>query len=103
MNLIDGYFMNFYDINNIRGYDVSESSGVRPHGKRSNFYKGVLIPIIDSFNIDTICIVHHLPDTYVKKNEEAKRLNIPQCCFSQLSIEHCVYPYEDICSRTEIP
>jgi len=54
----------YYDINNIKGYDIRESSAIGLHGCHTDYYKNTLIPIIDNKLIEE-CKIYHMPNNYV--------------------------------------
>ena len=54
----------FYDINNIKQYNIREKSATGLHNPKTNWYKATLIPIIDN-NVNKSCRIYHLPNNYV--------------------------------------
>ena len=64
---------NYYDINNIKGYEIRESSAIGLHGKYTDFFKGTIIPL-DKINN---CYVHHMQNNYINNiNTKYGKLNI---------------------------
>ena len=57
----------YYDIANISGYQIRESSAIGLHGNSNYWYKNTLIPIIDDKLIED-CRIYHLPNNYVFDN-----------------------------------
>jgi hypothetical protein len=58
----------YYNICNIRGYGVPESSAVGLHGLWTHWYKNTLIPIINNKLIDD-CKIYHLPNNFTLTND----------------------------------
>lgn len=56
----------YYDIQNISGYEIREQSAIGLHGLQTPFYKGTLIPIIDG-RVHKDSRVYHLPNNYASK------------------------------------
>jgi len=56
-----------YDIANISGYHIRESSAIGLHGTINNWYKNTVIPIKDNKLIED-CRIYHLPNNYVSDN-----------------------------------
>lgn len=56
---------NYYNINNIPGYGIRESSAIGLHGNSNYWYKSTLIPIINNMLIED-CKIYHMPNSYVK-------------------------------------
>jgi hypothetical protein len=54
----------YYDINNIVGYDIRESSAIGLHGFHTNWYFNTLIPISNN-KLNEDCRIYHLPNNYV--------------------------------------
>ena len=52
-----------YDINNIRGYGIAESSSIGLHGLETNWYKGTIIPF-DGEYLHEGSKLYHLPNKY---------------------------------------
>jgi beta-1,4-mannosyl-glycoprotein beta-1,4-N-acetylglucosaminyltransferase len=53
----------FYNINNIRGYGIAESSSIGLHGLETNWYKGTIIPF-DGEYLHEGSKLFHLPNKY---------------------------------------
>jgi hypothetical protein len=70
----------YYNINNIMGYQTREQSSIGLHGLQTNWYKGTLIPIIDN-NIIKTCKIYHLPNNYA---------NDITTQFGKLKFEDCI-------------
>ena len=54
----------YYNINNISGYDTREQSAIGLHGVNTDWYKNTLIPIINNKLIEE-CKIYHMPNNYV--------------------------------------
>jgi hypothetical protein len=54
----------YYNIHNIKGYDIREQSAVGLHGDKTNWYKNTLIPTVENKLIPE-CKVYHMPNNYV--------------------------------------
>ena len=54
----------YYNINNIRGYDIREQSAIGLHGIYTHYYKNTLIPIVNNKLIEE-CKIYHMPNNYV--------------------------------------
>jgi hypothetical protein len=54
----------YYNIENIKGYNIRESSAIGLHGKTRYWYKDTLIPIIDN-KLVADCKIYHMPNNYV--------------------------------------
>jgi hypothetical protein len=54
-----------YNINNIRGYGIRESSAIGLHGLETPWYNHTLIPLINKSLIPQ-CKVYHLPNNYLQ-------------------------------------
>ena len=54
----------YYNINNIRGYDIREQSAIGLHGIYTHYYKNTLIPIVNDKLIEE-CKIYHMPNNYV--------------------------------------
>jgi hypothetical protein len=55
----------YYDIKNIEGYGVSESSAVGLHGMKTKFYKNTILSISNGA-IDTKCVIFHQPNNFLR-------------------------------------
>lgn len=65
-----------YDIPNIRGYEIRESSAIGLHGLWTNWYSCTVLPL-DEFiekNIHSDCRIYHMPNNYIGSGEFAKYL-----------------------------
>jgi len=54
----------YYNMNNIKGYDIRERSAIGLHGHKTDWYKNTLIPIINNKLIDD-CKIYHMSNNYV--------------------------------------
>ena len=54
----------YYNIDNIHGYGVRESSAIGLHGKHTYWYKSTVMPISNNKLIDS-CKIYHMPNNYV--------------------------------------
>lgn len=72
-NKIFKQFMNLksYNPKHIKGYEIRESSAIGLHGKKTDFFKGTLIPLNGLNQINNQCFVHHIPNNYLK-NKDSK-------------------------------
>jgi len=57
---------NYYDINNVSGYDIRAVVAIGLHGVETNWYKGTIIPINENIPANG-CKVYHLPNNYVHR------------------------------------
>ena len=56
----------YYNINNIRGYGIRESSAIGLHGVETPWYNHTVIPCINE-SLTPDCKVYHLPNNYVHR------------------------------------
>lgn len=61
----------YYNLENIKGYEIRESSAIGLHGKYTSFFKGTLLPLNGLNQINNQCYVHHIPNNYLK-NKKSK-------------------------------
>jgi len=54
----------YYDISNIKKYEIKEASAIGLHGMHTDYYKGTLIPIIDN-KLHSNCRIYHISNNYV--------------------------------------
>jgi hypothetical protein len=54
----------YYDIQNIKGYNTREMSAIGLHGLQTSWYKNTLIPIQDD-KLSNDCRVYHMPNNYI--------------------------------------
>ena len=54
----------YYDINNIKNYEIREASAIGLHGSKTHWYKYTLIPIINNKCIED-CKIYHMQNNYV--------------------------------------
>ena len=64
----------YYNIANIKGYHIRESSAIGLHGLKTPWYKHTVIPIINKKLISD-CKVYHLPNNYIY-NSGGYKLNL---------------------------
>jgi len=57
----------YYNISNIKGYNIREMSAVGLHGLHTDYYKGTVIPLVEN-QLDNGCRIYHLPNNYIKHN-----------------------------------
>lgn len=65
-----------YDIKNIVGYEIRESSAIGLHGLHTNWYNATVLPC-DENSITRIhpdCRIYHMPNNYIGSGEFAKYL-----------------------------
>lgn len=65
----------YYDIGNIRGYGIRESSAIGLHGLETPWYKGTVIPLIHG-NVHPDSRVYHLPNNYVDNEHNVWALQL---------------------------
>ena len=59
----------YYNLQNIKGYEVRETSAIGLHGLRTDWYKNTIIPIVDNKLISD-CRIYHMPNNYVIDNSD---------------------------------
>jgi hypothetical protein len=74
----------FYDIRNISGYLIRESSAIGLHGLNTRWYKNTLIPIVDNKLIDS-CKIYHMPNNYVDNKKT---------CFAKIKFIDAIGKYK---------
>lgn len=58
----------YYDTNNIRGYEIRESSAIGLHGNGNNWFKHTVIPVTEDGKLKEDCRIYHMPNNYVSDN-----------------------------------
>ena len=59
----------YYNLQNIKGYEVRETSAIGLHGLRTDWYKNTIIPIVDN-KLNSDCRIYHMPNNYVTDNSD---------------------------------
>lgn len=74
---------NYYNIQNISGYDIRESSAIGLHGISNFWYKGTAIPVMNN-KLHENCKIYHMPNNYVFNNKvKCGKMKFDECIKSR--------------------
>jgi hypothetical protein len=68
----------YYNLNNIMGYGIRESSAIGLHGLNTKWYKDTLIPVKNGNLIDD-CKIYHMPNNYIKSTQSFAKIPFQNC------------------------
>ena len=66
----------YYNLKNIKGYELRETSAIGLNGKYTNFFYGTLLPLNGLNQINNLCYVHNMPNNYIDKKSKYGKINI---------------------------